>query len=127
MLRNGNGDDFSYDALNRKTCAGYRIVSADDSTARTVARQYDGLDDLTDEQSPQGEVSYTYDLAGRRQTMAIVAPAPNAQPKVSYNWDDAKPIVRCCAGRLVRPITGPASVRHHLRAAHHRPNRRLAS
>ena len=56
-----------------------------DSIAGTINRQYgDGLDDLTDEQTPQGEVAYQYDLARRRQSMTVVG-----QTQVSYGWDNA--------------------------------------
>ncbi len=47
-------------------------------------RAYDGLDDLTEEQTPQGAVSYTYDNAGRRLTMAVPG-----QSQTSYAWDNA--------------------------------------
>jgi YD repeat-containing protein len=36
------------------------------------------------EQTPQGRIDYTYDDAGRRQTMTVLG-----QPSVLYNWDNA--------------------------------------
>jgi len=33
----------------------------------TITRSYDGLDRLTQEQTPQGVVNYTYDTASRRE------------------------------------------------------------
>jgi len=37
----------------------------------------------TYEQTPQGRVDYTYDDAGRRQTMTALG-----QPSVIYSWDN---------------------------------------
>jgi YD repeat-containing protein len=76
---------------------GDRITQIVDSIAGTTVRQYDGLDDLTDEQTAQGEVGYFYDNARRRQTMTVVG-----QPTVSYGWDDAN--------RLTGIIQGSASI-----------------
>ena len=45
---------------------GDRITQIVDSIAGTTVRQYDGLDDLTDEQTAQGEVGYFYDKPARR-------------------------------------------------------------
>ena len=95
---------YQYDGLNRLVFAGYgsngsgqyqstiaytydagdRLTQAIDSIARTIARSYDGLDDLTEEQTPQGAVTYTYDLAGRRLSMAAAS-----QATVKYAWDNA--------------------------------------
>jgi YD repeat-containing protein len=55
-----------------------------DSLAGAIVRAYDGLDDLTEEQTPQGAVTYTYDLAGRRLSMAAAS-----QATVKYAWDNA--------------------------------------
>jgi YD repeat-containing protein len=46
--------------------AGNRVSQAVDSIAGTINRQYNGLDRLTQERTPQGTVNYTYDNAGRR-------------------------------------------------------------
>jgi len=99
-----------YDALNRVTFAGFgqsgsqyestisygwdagnRLTGATDSIAGAISRQYsngapayDGLDNLLQETTPQGTVSYTYDNASRRQTMQVAG-----QPQVSYTWDNA--------------------------------------
>jgi RHS repeat-associated protein len=45
---------------------------------REVARTYDGLDDLTDEQTAQGQVSYSYDNANRRTSMTVAGNTFNA-------------------------------------------------
>ncbi len=47
------------------------MTQAVDSVTGTITRGYDGLDRLTSETTPQGSVTYTYDSAGRRQTMTV--------------------------------------------------------
>ncbi len=98
--------NYSYDGLNRVTQAafnvpdcngpvlqstvsytwdgGNRLTQAVDSLAGTIVRTYDGLDDLTAEQTPQGEVSYSYDAARRRTSMQVMG-----QTAVNYTWDNA--------------------------------------
>jgi uncharacterized protein RhaS with RHS repeats len=46
--------------------AGNRVTKAVDSIAGTINRTYDGLNDLTQEATPQGTVNYTYDNAAVR-------------------------------------------------------------
>jgi YD repeat-containing protein len=55
-----------------------------DSISGTISRSWDDLDSLTSEITPQGRVDYTYDNAGRRQTMTVLG-----QPSVTYSWDNA--------------------------------------
>jgi RHS repeat-associated protein len=101
--RDGTIDIFSYDALNRLSFAGFgyngsagyestisytwdpgnRMTQLADSVAGTIARTYDGLDDLTDEQTAQGEVGYLYDSARRRASMTVVGQSP-----VAYTFDN---------------------------------------
>ena len=57
------------------------------------------MDDLTDEQSAQGEVGYLFDNARRRQTMTVVG-----QPTVSYSWDNANRLTRITQGSASIPI-----------------------
>jgi YD repeat-containing protein len=59
------------------------VTKAVDSIAGTISRQYNGLDRLTQEVTPQGTVNYTYDNAGRRSTMQVVG-----QSQVTYTWDN---------------------------------------
>ncbi|HXH81927.1 MAG TPA: RHS repeat domain-containing protein, partial [Candidatus Tectomicrobia bacterium] len=47
-------------------------------------RTYDGLDRLTQETTPNGTVSYTYDAAGRRTSMTV-----SGQATVTYGYDTA--------------------------------------
>ena len=55
-----------------------------DSISGTITRQWDELDRLQYEQTPQGRVDYSYDTAGSRQTMTVLG-----QPSVVYAWDNA--------------------------------------
>src|SRR5262249_16776242 len=64
--------------------AGNRLTQLTDSISGTVTRSWDDLDRLRSEQTAQGRIDYTYDNAGRRQTMTVLG-----QPSVVYNWDDA--------------------------------------
>src|SRR6185503_5868150 len=67
---------------------GNRLTRLSDSQAGTIVRGYDGLDRLTCESkaaslpctgTQTGAVTYSYDAAGRRQTMTL-----NGQPPVTY-------------------------------------------
>jgi len=103
----------AYDALNRPTSVTYgdgsrsvftldaagRITRAEEFASgagtpwHAVNRSYDGLDRLTQEQSPEGTVSYGYDAAGRRTAMTVAG-----QPAVAYAWDDADRITAITQG-----------------------------
>ena len=101
--RRGKVTVYQYDNLNRLKFAGFgyngsgyestisytwdlgnRATGLTDSIAGTIARTYDGLDNLTDEQTTQGEVSYLYDSARRRESMTVVGQSP-----VDYTFDNA--------------------------------------
>ena len=101
--RRGTVTVFQYDAQNRKTFAGFgyngsgyastisyqydngdRLTQVVDSTAGTTIRTYDNFDNLVDEQTPQGEVTYSYDADHRLQTRTVVGETP-----VDYSWDAA--------------------------------------
>ena len=102
--RRGKVTVYHYDSLNRLTFAGYgyngsagyestigytwdlgnRVTELDDSIAGTINLSYDGLDDLTDEQTTLGEVGYVYDNARRRESMTVVG-----QPAVDYTFDNS--------------------------------------
>jgi YD repeat-containing protein len=61
-----------------------RLTQMVDSVAGTITRTYDNFDNLIDEQTPQGEVTYSYDADSRLQTRTVVGETP-----VSYAWDNA--------------------------------------
>jgi RHS repeat-associated protein len=73
----GSTKEYVYDVGNRQ----WKVI---DSVGGTITRQYDGLDHLTNETSPEGSVSYTYDADGRRATMTVLG-----QQVVTYGYDDA--------------------------------------
>jgi RHS repeat-associated protein len=95
---------YTYDKLNRNTFIGYgettgpvyestvnyafdpgdRLTSVVHSSAGTITREFDGLDRLTSETTPQGEVNYSYDAASRRTQMTVVG-----QTAVDYTYDNA--------------------------------------
>ena len=61
-----------------------------------ITRNYDGLDRMISETTPQGEVDYTYDGAGRRTSMTIKNGPPGAQitqPMFTYTYDNANRLV----------------------------------
>lgn len=65
-------------------------------------RQCDGLNDLTDERTPQGEVGYSFDNARRRASMTVVG-----QLSVSYGWDNANRLLGIAQGTtsILSPMT----------------------
>jgi RHS repeat-associated protein len=89
---------YTYDALNRlKTItyadsstvtitwdAGNRPRQFVGSSSGAISRDYDNLDRLTREVSPQGQVDYEYDAAGRREQFTVLGETP-----VSYSYDAA--------------------------------------
>ncbi|MET9259497.1 RHS repeat-associated core domain-containing protein [Amycolatopsis sp. NPDC004079] len=64
--------------------AGNRLTSAADSIAGTTTFSPNDLDQLAQTTTPQGQISYTYDPAGRRKTMTAAG-----QPQISYGYDNA--------------------------------------
>ena len=101
--RRGKTTVYQYDGINRRTFVGFgqngsqyestinntwdggnRLTQAVDSIAGTITRSYDGFDRVTEEQTPQGEVTYAYDASGRRTSMTVAG-----QSAVNYTWDNA--------------------------------------
>ncbi len=94
--RKNQTTSYAYDARGRRTLTTYhdastaiygydtgnRLTSIVDSVSGSITRSYDGLDRLTQEQTPQGTVSYVYDAAGQRTGMTAAAQGP-----VSYDYD----------------------------------------
>ena len=59
----------------------------------TITEAYHELDRLTSETTPQGSISYGYDLAGRRTSMTVAG-----QPQVTYTYDDADRLTQIAQG-----------------------------
>ncbi len=113
--RNGQVTGFSYDFANRLISAGFgasasspsaytstiaytwdagdRLIQAADSISGTVTRSYDGLDHLLQEQTPQGQVTYTYNPSGLRQSMTV-----QGQSGVNYSYDNANRLTQITQG-----------------------------
>jgi YD repeat-containing protein len=99
--RKGQVTTYQYDALNRQTFVGFGTTAGPtyastitttfdagdrpreivDSVAGTIERTYDLLDRLTEEVTPEGTLTYTYDDAGRRASMTVAG-----QTAVSYTF-----------------------------------------
>lgn len=96
--RKGQLTQYQHDQLNRLKLVTYfdsstvtptfdggnRLTSIVDTVSGTISRTYDAYDRITQEQTPQGIVNYTYDLAGRRTTMT-----PASQAQIVYAYDNA--------------------------------------
>ena len=59
----------------------------------TITRTYDGLDRLTQEVTPQGQIDYTYDDASRRTSMTVAG-----QMGVTYTYDNANRLTAVTQG-----------------------------
>jgi RHS repeat-associated protein len=109
--RNGKTTSYQYDPLNRLTTvtyadnstvtiqwdAGSRPQTIADSLNGTITQTYDGLNRLTEEQSPQGQVVYAYNLTNPRVQMTV-----NSNPTINYTFD--------AATRLTNIVQGSNSV-----------------
>ena len=102
--RKGQVTTYTYDPLNRRTKtlfhdntstnytydAGNRLKKIEEKNASnvvtaTITRDYFDVDDqLKQEITPQGQVDYTYDAAGRRATMTVAG-----QTQIIYTYDNA--------------------------------------
>jgi RHS repeat-associated protein len=82
--------------------AGDRLREIIDSTVgpTPITREYDPRDRLTSETTPEGTISYTYDLDGRRDTMTV-----EGQPTVTYGYDDAHHLTSITQGTSVVSMT----------------------
>src|SRR5262249_40623327 len=76
--------------------AGNTLTETVDSLSGTIARTYDGFDRLTQEVTPEGTVSYTYDAASRRASMTVLG-----QPTVNYSYDQADRVTQITQGTAV--------------------------
>ena len=110
--RKGQVTTYTYDSLNRRTKATYqdststnntydagnRITQVQEKNAggtvtATITRTYDGLDRLTEEVTPQGQLDYTYDNASRRTGMTVAG-----QTAVTYTYDNANRLTQVQQG-----------------------------
>ena len=94
--------------------AGNRVTQIADSLSGLITRQYDGMNRLVQETTPQGTVNYTYDAAGRRTAMQVAG-----QSAVNYTWDDAN--------RLTQMSQGASSIAFTYDAAGKRTKTTLAN
>ena len=100
--RRGKITTYNYDSLNRKTLAGFgtaagtpntydssityrydagnRLLRVVDSATGTITPEFNAPDRLISEQTPQGTVSYVYDLAGRRTQMTVAGRRASITP-----------------------------------------------
>jgi RHS repeat-associated protein len=120
--RKGQITVLGYDAINRKksvgfgaaTCAattfqnstaytydgGNRLTTAVDSVAGTVSRNYDGLDDLKYESTPQGTINYNFDSGRRRTSMTVTG-----QTQVIYSYDGVNHLQQITQGSTAVNLT----------------------
>ena len=113
--RKGQITVYTYDALNRlkkviyaaPSCSattssntvsytydgGNRVTGVADSIGGNITRQYDGLNDVINEITPQGSITYHYDSGRRRKDMTVTG-----QPTVAYSWDDANHLIGITQG-----------------------------
>lgn len=85
--QDGNTITATYDAGNRLR------TLADTAAAGALSWDYDDYDAVIAASTPQGNVTYVYDLVGRRKEMLAAA-----QPKVDYTYDDADRLRRIAQG-----------------------------
>lgn len=111
--RKGQVSTTVYDLLNRPTQTtwadgskttwtydnGDRMLTASEFDAgatvarHVVTRQYDGLDRMTRETVPLGQVDYGYTATSLRQSMTV-----SGQPAVTYGWDAASRLTTITQG-----------------------------
>ena len=75
-----------------------RVTTLTDSATGAIDWTYNVLDRVTQEVTPQGIVSYTYDAISQRLTMRA-----NAQPMVTYGYDANSQLSHVTQGTLSRP------------------------
>jgi RHS repeat-associated protein len=73
--------------------AGNRVTQLVDSQAGTINQTFDGLDRETQEQSPQGQVNYSYYANGLRQSLTVQGQTP-----VTYSYDNDNQLAQIVRG-----------------------------
>jgi YD repeat-containing protein len=69
------------------------LLGLTEASGDKTSHSYDGLNRLTEEQTPQGDVTYFYDSANRRTSMHVAG-----QPAVNYTWDNANRLTQITQG-----------------------------
>ena len=106
-----------YDPLNRRTSTTYadststtivydavgNVTKLTDSLTGALDRSYDVLDRVTQEVSPQGIVSYSYDVLSRRLSMRA-----NALQPVTYSYDANSQLTQVAQGVINGVLTHDA-------------------
>lgn len=109
--------NFQYDPLDRRTLSSYadstsvavaydavgNVTKLTDSASGVIDWTYDMLDRVTQEATPQGIVSYSYDVLSRRLTMRA-----NAQAPVTYSYDANSQLTQVAQGTLSGILTHDA-------------------
>jgi len=115
--RKNQQTNFVYDPLNRRTSTTYadststtvaydavgNVTKLTDSLTGTIDRSYDVLDRVTQEVSPQGVVSYSYDVLSRRLSMRA-----NALQPVTYSYDANSQLTQVAQGVINGVLTHDA-------------------
>jgi len=73
--------------------SGNRLKQAVDSVSGTITLTFDDLDRLTQEQSPRGQIAYTYYPSNLRHTMTV-----SGQTAVNYTYDDDNRLTQIARG-----------------------------
>lgn len=108
--RRGFSTGYEYDVLGRQVSmtyhdgstvqstydAGDRLLTMVDSTSGALAWSYDALDRVVQVSSPQGVVTYGYDILGRRTSMVA-----DTQLEMRYTYDDGDRLIRQQQGSKV--------------------------
>ncbi|MDR4470593.1 MAG: hypothetical protein MRJ68_20205, partial [Nitrospira sp.] len=89
-MKSGEGH-YTYDGGNRITQV--QEKNSGGTVTATITRTYDGLDRLTQEVTPQGQIDYAYDAASRRTSMTV-----QGQSAVNYTYDNANRLTTIIQG-----------------------------
>lgn len=109
--------NFQYDPIDRRTLSSYHdgtsvavaydavgnVTKLTDSAVGAIDWAYDVLDHVTQEVTPQGIVSYTYDALSRRYSMRA-----NAQQPVTYTYDANSQLSQVAQGVINGVLTHDA-------------------
>lgn len=116
MVKNRKGEVTisNYDSLDRLQLITYadgstlgysysprnQVTQITDSISGNITRTYTDFGDLESEVTPQGSIAYTYDPAGRRESMSVTG-----QSTVTYTFDAADRLTGLTNGLLAVGLT----------------------